>query len=75
MVVVIGKKVILQWKLLSPLSKLESESKAHQNLTDDLEGPKFDDLSFGVLSNLIDITLLEDQNLMNFERSKGEIFE
>lgn len=67
--------MILQWKLLSPLSKLESESKAHQNLTGGLEGPKFDDLSFRVLSNAIDITLLEDQNLMSVERSKGEIFE
>lgn len=67
--------MILQWKLLSPLSKLESESKAHQNWTDGLEGPKFDDLSFRVLSNAIDITLLEDQNLMSIERSKGEIFE
>lgn len=66
--------MILQWKLLSPLSKLESESKAHQNLTDGLEGPKFDDLSFRVLSNAIDIILLEDQNLMSIERSKGEIF-
>lgn len=67
--------MILQCKLLSSLSKLESESNAHQNLTDGLEGPKFDDLSFRVLSNPIDITLFEDQNLMTIERSKGEIFE
>ena len=63
--------MILQWKLLSPLSKLESESKAHQNLTDGLEGPKFDDLSFRVLSNAIDITLLEDQNVMSVQEKQG----
>ena len=63
--------MILQWKLLSPLSKLESESKAHQNLTDGLDGPKFDDLSFRVLSNAIDITLLEDQNVMSIQEKQG----